>query len=191
MNCRASLLSLGRNRLPSRARATGESLLLLLSAVLPLGGCALNDHGLVRVRRFENDSAVILRVTAIGVHLITAWSDGGLTLGYSDRTYVFPRADASVRIPLPIPDDPEQWEQVGRVSLVDTDLPPVDAPILRMARTGGLSVDTNARRIGVSLGYGHRSALWLPTDGSRVVLIRHAAGNDAGARVFIYREGTQ
>jgi len=171
-----------------RCRCRALSLLLVAPF---LGACALNDHGFVRVRRFENDSAVLLRLTAIGAHLVMYSGDAGLTLGYSDRTYVFPRLDRSVRVPMSRLVDPGSWDRLGRLHPTESEGATLGAPIMRVARTGGISFDANRNRVGVALGFAYRSALWLPTDGSRVVLIRYASGDDAVAQVIIDQEGAE
>ncbi len=172
---------------PARRRQT----LCLLLAVPFLGACALNDHGFVRVRRFENDGAVLLRLTAIGAHLVTYPGDAGLTFGYSDRMYVFPRLDRRMRVPMSTLLDPGSWERLGRLHRAESDGASLGAPIMRVAKTGGISFDANRNRAGVALGFAYRSALWLPTDGSRVVLIRYASGDDAGAQVIIDQGGRE
>jgi hypothetical protein len=160
---------------------------LLLAAPL-LGACAFNDHGLVRVHRYENDSAVLLHLTAIGAHLVTYAGDAGLTLGYSDRTYVFPRTDGPVHVPMSAVADPDAWQRTGRLHAVDANPARSDEPVMRVARTGGLSLDANRNRVGLALGVAYRAALWLPVDGSRVVRIHYAPGDDAGVQVIIHQE---
>jgi len=176
---------------PAPARRCRCRALCLLLVAPFLGACALNDHGFVRVRRFENDSAVLLRLTAIGAHLVTYSGDAGLTLGYSDRTYVFPRSGRSVRVPMSRLVDPGSWDRLGLLRPAESDGATIGAPIMRVARTGGISFDANRNRAGVALGFAYRSALWLPSDGSRVVLIRYASGDDAGAQVIIDQEGAE
>ena len=124
----------------------------------------------------------------IGAHLITYPGDAGLILGYSDRTYIFARSDAPAAIDPTTLTLPQQWETAGSLRATDAQVRHADAPLMRVAKTAGLSIETNRNRVGLSLGFANRYALSISTSGSRVVLIRHVAGDYAGTQVIISEE---
>ena len=144
-------------------------------AVLLNGGCAVNDLGLVRVRRFQNESAYVVSLESWGAHLLTAAGDAGLTIGWTRRVYVFPRAESDVAVPLDVLTDEDKLKPTPCESC-----PPIwtlGDPVFHAGTTVGATIDTNRRRMGSSLGYSQRAAIELPADGTTVMVLRYRPGS--------------
>ncbi len=150
---------------------------LLLVAVLN-GGCAVNDIGLVRVRRFENESASVVSLESWGAHLLTAAGDAGLTL--------FRRGEVQLSVPLAAITGDGAADLHPAVCDPCPGLAGLGTPVFRAGTIAGASLDTNRDRIGVSLGLRQRAVLELPAEGSTVVFLRYRPGIQP--RVIIGKE---
>jgi hypothetical protein len=165
---------------PLQSLATPRLIPLLLS--LALGGCAVDDRGLVRVRHYDGETARMVALDAWGVHVITGASDAGVTLGHSQRTYVFAKEGAPGAA-FPLAEMPSRarlrestGDDVGRLR----DLGP---PLATIVRTSGLALQTGGSRAGLLLGARLRAALRLPADGSRVLYLSYRAGTPPSAYI--------
>jgi hypothetical protein len=159
------------------------ALLAVLSA-----GCAVNDLGLVRVRHYENDSAFVVALQSWGVQLLTIPGNAGLTLGYSRRTFVFRRDGAAATVPLAALLDTGAGETRPAACDPCPTLASLGRPIFLASKIVGVSLDTNADRVGVALGLRYRTILTLPADGSDAVLLRYESEDDRSPRVIIGKE---
>lgn len=138
------------------------SLLLALSS-----GCAIDTSGLAYVTRTENESAHVVHITVWGFHLLTSGSDAGLTLGRSEREYVYMREDEPLtRAESPLTCAPLT---VARGAALPRRS---DSPLLADIRTTGLAFDANATRVGLSLGMRRRTALRVALDAEVVLTIQ-------------------
>ena len=146
---------------------------LLATAVC---GCAVNEHGLVNVKRWDTPTATITTLSAIGAHLSTHSEDFGLTIGWVERTYAAPKpsGEGAARDFTATLDDVElEWHRAKPMTVADAPKSdPRAHPILVAIRRGGLALDANPQRVGVMLGLQQRAALIIPADGSTIVLLR-------------------
>lgn len=154
--------------------------------MLAPSSCALNEHGVVRVERFENESAVLLRLTALGAHLVTDFDDVGLTLGYAQRTYVFARGDADPEVSLAMLLDPDRWADGGKLA-PGSDGSASGPPVLRASSVRGMTLDLNTARVGFGIGAAERAALVIPDDGT-VVVVRYRSSGEGLPIVIIHPE---
>jgi hypothetical protein len=153
-------------------------------------GCSVNDVGLIRVRHLESDSARVVRLEAWGLHLLTRTEDAGVTLGHSDRTYVFARegyhgasfslsalaADSKTRRLRPAPCEPcPALGSLGR-------------SLAQFTRTTGMRFDANAARVGFALGSQTRAALRLRLDQPLILLMRSNPEDLEAGEVYIAPE---
>jgi hypothetical protein len=129
----------------------------------------------VRVRHYDGETARMVALDAWGVHVITGASDAGVTLGRSQRTYVFAK-EGEPGAAFPLAEMPSRarlrestGDDVGRLR----DLGP---PLATIVRTSGLALQTGGSRAGLLLGARLRAALRLPADGSRVLYLSYRAG---------------
>jgi hypothetical protein len=157
----------------------------LIVALPAIAGCALNDYGLVRVRRFENESARVVQVQSWGLQVLTVSGDRGATFGYTNRTYVFRRADGPVGVPLDVlrgarsPMRP--CESCPRLGDLGT-------PIFRAGAGVGITLELNREMVGVGVGLRRRAALRLPVDDPTVILLRYESTADTPPYVVIGKE---
>jgi len=165
-------------------------LLVTLATVALASGCSVNDLGLVRVRHLESDSARVVRLDAWGLQILTRAEDAGLTLGPSERMYVFPKAtDSAARLPLSVL---VERAGAGRLHPATCDPCPglraLGSSLAWTTRTTGIRVDANGRRIGVMLGLQTRAALRLPLDAPTVLLLKSHPNDPEAGEVYIARE---
>jgi hypothetical protein len=155
-----------------RTGRAGAHVLVLVAA---LAGCAWNDHGLVRVERLENDTARLVRLDAWGAHLVTGSPDGGLTLGHSQREYLYPREDAPPGAAVTFDAAQVMDEAAARLTPAATAAAPSPSggpPVVTIVRTGGVSFDLSATRIGLHLGVRSRAMLSIARDADVLVHVR-------------------
>ena len=152
-----------------------------------LSGCSVNGIGMVDVQHYENDSVYAVKIESWGGHLSTNSADFGITLGHAERLYIYPKGEG------------------GSALLVDTlmahgdgdELIPTDAPLSRemanrnamawMTDNGGITIDLNANKIGLSIGLQSRRVIKLPREFSGWVVIRHSP--DGALRAYYENHG--
>ena len=114
--------------------------------------------------------------------------DAGLTLGYSKRTYIYPKLPSRQR------GSEESWdiarilmghevtevdqEQVMRPSLV-TDM------VALASKVVGASLALNRTRVGLSLGMQVREMIWLSRDFDGMVLLKYNLENDGETEIYV------
>jgi hypothetical protein len=161
---------------------------VVLVMATSLAACAVNDFGLTRVHRFENDSTSMIRLETWGAHLLTAAGDAGLSVGYARRTYVYRRGGAAAEVPLSAFTE----RSAGRMHAVDCNpcaaLSSLGKPVFRAAEVVGLAIETNADRVGVAIGLRQTAALRLPSDGNETILLKYSSDGDESPQVIIARE---
>jgi hypothetical protein len=182
------LLTLALAALLRRQRLTATASLLICCAGL-LHGCAVNDIGLVRARHYENDSTLMIDLQAWGAHLLTIPGDAGLTLGYSRRKYLFRRdgGAATVRFSTVV-EHPSAGVMHAAACDPCPSLGSLGEPFFSAKQVTGLTLDTNANRVGLNLGVRQTAILVLPADGSEVVLIKYSNHDDAALRAIVSKE---
>ena len=73
----------------------GRWMTLLL--FLPLAGCACGHYGTLIARRTLTPTAEVVKVSGCGLLLRPADADAGLSLGYRQATYIYPRLPEDTR----------------------------------------------------------------------------------------------
>ena len=135
---------------------------------LAIAGCAVNDVGLVTVDRYENDTARMARLKTLGLHLITNSVDGGLTIGASNRVYIYPKHNQSNAYMEEIKRFLTKISNGEQLQMKNADsFPPfseLGTPISVVSERFGISLDFNSHRIGISIGWRLNHAIRLPID---------------------------
>ncbi|TXL16622.1 hypothetical protein BMR04_09030 [Methylococcaceae bacterium HT3] len=54
-------------------------------------GCAVNNFGIVNVKHFENKTVHMVNLKSYGCFLSTHEADAGLTFGFTERWYFYPK----------------------------------------------------------------------------------------------------
>lgn len=121
----------GRSRPGATKRAA-----VLLGATL-LGGCSLDNMGVMVSDVFAADGATVISIQIVGTQLRTRAEDGGLTLGYGRRVYIYPDS-------LPQPLKPGRYYFHAPL--------PDEAPVAMDARTIGLDLRRSSVEIALTLG---------------------------------------
>jgi hypothetical protein len=153
---------------------------------LLLAGCAVDDHGLVRVRHYEAPAGHVVRLEAWGAHLVTSAADRGLTLGRSWKEYYFPAPGARAQEPIDPARLPAAFAAAEtRPVLSDIPLKDLGAPFGVLSRSAGLSLEASARRRGVTLGLRTYSAVVIPLDFEGIVWIHSDGSWEANPSVHI------
>jgi hypothetical protein len=153
-----------------------------------LEACAFNDVGLVRVRHYENDSALMVDLEAWGAHLLTTAGDAGLTFGHARRKYVFQRDGGPTSVPLSALTEPSAGEMHAATCDPCPSLASLGGPLFTARQISGVALDANDARAGLSLGLRSSAVLALPVNGSRLVLIKYSHGDDTPPRVIVSKE---
>ncbi len=162
--------------------------LLLCLLLFGSSGCAVNGSGLVKVRHYENDTAYVVSWEVWGGHVITNAMDAGVTLGYSQRTYIYPKfaahqgsGEGSLVLPFRL-----SGHEVTEVTEERTEAPPALGDMVALARQViGASLAFNRAGVGVSLGMQTREMMWLPCDFEGTVLLKHSLGNDDKTEIYV------
>ena len=149
-------------------------------------GCSINGVGMVDVQHYENITIYMVKMEAWGGHLSTNSADAGITLRHAKRLYLYAKRDGGTA------------SVVGAfiAQLVDDVLMPTDMPlspetgneraIAWMTDNGGLTIDLNGNKIGLTLGIQSRRVIKLPREFSGWLVIRH--GSDGMLRVYYRNE---
>jgi hypothetical protein len=149
-------------------------LLLVLTTVC--GGCAVNRHGFVQVRTANVPGGESIRLRSFGLHLVTWEADAGFTLGWSDRTYVF-RGET-----LPLEPSVGRGKSMERTAL---DGGGASDLVVILDRRVGLAIDTNARRVGMTIGVRRSASLRLPANFEGTTLLLYDSNHPEEMRIRI------
>lgn len=143
--------------------------MLALTSALPAAGCAVNTVGFVAADVIKTKGAYVWSVEVVGGQLRTSAQDGGMTLGYTRRTYVYPDS---------IPSPPEPGRYFGYVLLPD------EPAIAMDHRTLGLEARANEIEFGVTLGLKSTTVLaQVPDDTSIAYTLAFAPDRPAETRL--------
>jgi hypothetical protein len=149
----------------------------VLSAVLVLTGCAIDDRGFVDGRWFANDTAWVVTLKTWGVHVTTNRFDASLTIGRSQRTYGFARNPAGDRENDRCT-DPLDLLTSGCAPLLEvTDprahpkLDDLGDPLLIVRRDLGVIVRCTSHDTGVTIGLRAHAAIHLPVERDGVLVL--------------------
>lgn len=161
-------------------------LLTVAAICVSSSGCAVNAYGLVKVERFENDSAVVVGLRSYGLHMLTHRFDAGVVLGRSTRIYVFPKLGAPSDIDGNATDKfdlSRTSSRLTRVSENESTIPKA-RPIAIFTSATGLMLEGNEERIGFTLGKHTRSSLRLPKELSAILFLKLNTSDIGETRVF-------
>ncbi|MBK8814538.1 MAG: hypothetical protein IPN42_03065 [Methylococcaceae bacterium] len=75
-------------------------LIVLLAINGFLSSCAINEFGLVSVKKYENETLRLIKKEAWGAYVSTDETDRGLTIGHTERMMVLPKKLSSRKIML-------------------------------------------------------------------------------------------
>jgi hypothetical protein len=110
---------------------------LFVAAMLSLSACSIDGRGFASSEVFEANGARVVRTQTYGVALRTAADDAGVTIGYSSTLALIPDCLDAPRV------------GTHKFGVTMSGI----RPIAVVRRTGGLSIDTNRRTVGVMLGF--------------------------------------
>ncbi len=163
-----------------------RSCLLLLS--LYIAGCAVNGRGFVKARYYENATAYVVSWEVWGGHLVTNSMDAGLTLGYSKRTYIYPKLfsrQTGSEKSWDIPSILTGLEVVEVDSERVTGLSWKTDMVALASKVVGASLALNRIGVGLSLGVQGHEMIWLPRNFDGIVLLKHTLGNDGETKIYV------
>lgn len=168
-------------------RARRYELPLSLISVALAQACSVNDVGLVRVRHLESDSARVVRLEAWGVQILARSEDAGITLGHSDRTYVFAReGQHGVSLPLSVLAADSEARRLRPVACDPCPgLGSLGRSLAQITRTTGVRFDANPARVGLALGFQTGAALRLRLDEPIVLFMKSDPENPEAGEVYI------
>ena len=151
-----------------------QRMLMALAIYSCLSGCAINASGLVRVDRFENETAIVLGLRAHGLHLFTHRYDAGFVFGRSERIYIFPRPSPSGNRSTDFPLKKYFQHASSPLARVHENASaiPDTRPIAVFTSTTGLLMEGNDERIGFTLGKLTRSSLRLSQELSALLFLK-------------------
>lgn len=178
-----------QNRLKVKVSATKTvSAVFFLNTVLLtnlITGCAINDAGFVKVKHFENKTVHMVNLKAYGCFLSTNEADAGLTIGFIERQYFYPKNKQFEEIDLSNMLLQAKGDRllVQEKGLVSNDFS--DKAIAWLTKTEGLSINTNSHRMGISLGLVKSQAIKLSREFDGVFIFKHIADGDT--RVFYHQ----
>ena len=141
-------------------------------------GCAVNNIGLVKVRHFENKTVHMVNLKAFGCFLSTNEADAGLTFGFTERRYYYPKDKQIMEMDLTsmlmLAEEDHLIEQEKDQSIVDYS----DKAIAWLSDTKGLTFNANSHRVGFSLGITQSQAIKLHKDFDGVFIFRYISGGE-------------
>lgn len=142
---------------------------------LSISGCAINDKGLVNVHYFENESSYLVTQESWGGYLSSRQADGGLTLGHTKRTLIYPKPGNKSSLNI----DELLQKSIGftfdkEIEAKDADLKDVQ-PYAWIEKNQGIMFHANPIKTGFSLGMESSNTIRLPS-------------NFDGIFMFSYRE---
>lgn len=168
--------------------------LSLVACGTTLGGCAINDGGIGTFRYYESATARAIEMKTFGVHLTTDAIDGGLTIGYSEKTLYFPKQvaskasgdnaararDAAFDPALLLTDDGSftEVEPFDRASLGEA--------IAVSSKRVGLAFAANAQQVGVTLGARQRTALAVDGESDTVTMVYLSTAGPLSSRMVAW-----
>ncbi len=167
------------------------------AAAMLAGGCAIDDCGIGTFRYYESETARAIEMRTFGLHVTTDGIDGGVTLGYSDKTLYFPWCGHAC--------GETCSTECGQTALPDFSagdtinpacgkfrvVPPFDrkglgAPIAVSSRRIGLSVAANERQVGVTLGARMTTALAVEGDSDTLTMLLISSEGPLSSRMIAW-----
>jgi hypothetical protein len=159
-------------------------LLIIEPSLLLIAGCAINDIGTVKVRYFENESSYLVTQEAWGGYLSTRQTDGGLTLGHTERIMVYPKQGNKSDLFLD-----ELLQQSNNYSF-DKEIEPKDInlkdmqPYAWIESNQGVTLHANSLKTGFSAGTDSRRAIRLPADFDGVLIFDSQTDGTVKAAIY-------
>jgi len=161
------------------------SLLGVLLFLNLIQGCAINNFGIVKVRHFENETVHMVNLKVFGGFLSTNEADAGLTFGFTERRYFYPKNTQLMKMDLTsmlklIEKDHliEQKQNQSNINYSDT-------AIAWLTESNGLTLNTNSHQVGFFLGISKTQILKLHKDFDGVFIFRHNSSGKTNA--FYYK----
>lgn len=142
-----------------------------------LTGCAIDDKGFVAVKHFENKTVHMVKLKSLGFFISTKKADAGLSIGFTERSYFYPKDSEFSQFDLnhilnTIEDD--QFEPKPELEAVDNLL----IPFAWINHTNGLSINSNADKVGLSLGINKGYRIQLPQNFNGVLIFKHSSSGE-------------
>ncbi|SET50788.1 hypothetical protein SAMN05216326_13155 [Nitrosomonas marina] len=138
--------------------------LLLISA------CAINNHGFVKSRYFENDNSFLVTQESWGGFISTQFTDRGLVLGYTKRMKIYPKLERKNILSIK-----KFLQQINDNNFVEISKDEISfekkKPYAWIEKNQGIVVHANSLKTGLSAGIESRSILRIPPDFDGAFLI--------------------
>ena len=149
---------------------------MLTLLLLPtLAACAHGAAGLVSGEVVDADGARVVVVSGYGLALRGLAVDGGVTVGFSRRAYVYPQDVSGL---------PDPGRYAGWVPL------PEVPPVAWRARSIGLDLKASTLGLGLSLGYLEETVMaYLPASADLMYSLRFVADDPALTVLVFCSEG--
>lgn len=142
-----------------------------------LTGCAIDDKGLVTVKHFENKTVHMVKLKSFGFFISTKKADAGLSIGFTERSYFYPKESEFSQFDLSnilntVEDD--QFETKPELEAVDNSL----IPFAWINHSNGLSINSNANKVGLSLGFNKGHRIQLPKNFNGILIFKHSSSGE-------------
>lgn len=157
---------------------------------LVTGGCAVDDRGMVRVRRFQNATCRAVELDAWGVHVVTRGYDAGVSIGHSRKVYYFARTDTAAP---PGPPTTRATQPVaGAVEVAPLpetsehfSLGQLGDPLVISSRQAGAGVAAHARQVGAHVGISVADGVIVPLTFDGLIVILGDPARPENSHVYI------
>ncbi|MCK5353836.1 MAG: hypothetical protein KAJ63_01855 [Methyloprofundus sp.] len=144
-------------------------------------GCAINNTGLIEVKHFENETIHMVKLKTFGGFLSTNEADAGLTFGFTERQYFYPKNKLSMKDGLSnmllLANKDRLVEQENGQTNIDYS----DKAIAWISNTNGLIFNTNSHKVGLSLGVSKSQMIKLHRNFNGVFIFKYISGNETKA----------
>lgn len=148
------------------------------------GGCAVNDVGLVRVGRYENEMGHVVELDAVGIHLITNRSDGGLTIGRSHRVYFFAKNVEAAGAGIGEAVDRSVMKAVAKDKAIKR-MGELGEPMAWMSRSEGVMFRTGSGGVGLTVGARTHAEMRIAEKFEGVVVVYGEMDRPGGYRFYV------
>lgn len=148
----------------------------MLALLLPvLTACGNGAAGFVSGKVVDANGARVVVVSGYGLALRGLPVDGGVTVGFTSRTYVYPGDMSGL---------PDPGRYAGWVPLPDAQ------PVAWRARSIGLDLKASTLELGLSLGYLEETVMaYLPASADLMYSLRFVADDPAATMLVFCPEG--
>lgn len=149
--------------------------LCLSLCIVTLNGCALDDIGLVKVRRFENETMFMIRKEAWGAYLSTEAVDGGFMIGHMTRIFLYPKNKDFKEIELSNLFSYFEQDQFIETQRDKSDMTNDGDPVAWVTNNQGLMLNANTSHVGLAVGQESRDEIKLPNDFNGVFIFNYSS----------------